>query len=107
MGRAAIGGMGRLGLVRALAIGFWVVFAVAPATAQLQPSVAHLAEELLDAVVSISTSHRVTTRDVAPIPDGAPGDNNSIQQILGLGSGFVIDPSGVIVTNNHVIEGAD
>ncbi len=63
MGRAAIGGMGRLGLVRALAIGFWVVFAVAPATAQLQPSVAHLAEELLDAVVSISTSHRVTTRD--------------------------------------------
>ena len=24
-----------------------------------------------------------------------------------LGSGFVIDPSGLIVTNNHVIEGAD
>ena len=24
-----------------------------------------------------------------------------------LGSGFIIDPSGIIVTNNHVIDGAD
>ncbi len=28
-------------------------------------------------------------------------------QMQGMGSGFLIDPSGVIVTNNHVVEGAD
>ena len=27
--------------------------------------------------------------------------------MVGLGSGFIIDSSGIIVTNNHVIEGAD
>ena len=27
--------------------------------------------------------------------------------MTGLGSGFIIDKSGIIVTNNHVIEGAD
>ena len=29
------------------------------------------------------------------------------EQMLGAGSGFVIDPSGIIVTNNHVVENAD
>ena len=29
------------------------------------------------------------------------------RKVSSLGSGFVIDPSGLIVTNNHVIEGAD
>ena len=27
--------------------------------------------------------------------------------MVGLGSGFIIDAAGIIVTNNHVIEGAD
>ncbi len=27
--------------------------------------------------------------------------------MVGLGSGFIIDATGIIVTNNHVIEGAD
>ena len=31
----------------------------------------------------------------------------SDRKVSSLGSGFVIDPSGLVVTNNHVIEGAD
>lgn len=53
-------------------------------------------------------------------PDGEDGDNDGPDQpdapdegggrghrMQSLGSGFLIDPSGVVVTNNHVIEGAD
>ncbi len=36
-------------------------------------------------------------------PDGGPGSGRSVS----LGSGFIIDPAGFIVTNNHVIDGAD
>ncbi|MEN6542310.1 DegQ family serine endoprotease [Parvibaculum sp.] len=37
----------------------------------------------------------------APVPPGTP------QKVQSLGSGFVVDPTGIILTNNHVIEGAD
>ena len=36
-------------------------------------------------------------------PEGAPGSGRATS----LGSGFIIDPAGYIVTNNHVIDGAD
>ncbi len=39
-------------------------------------------------------------------PDGGPGGGGGGRSVS-LGSGFVIDPSGFIVTNNHVIDGAD
>ena len=98
--------------------------AQAQATAPGQPgpaSVADLAEGLLDAVVNISTSQNVKedeTEGPAPkAPDGSPfqeffddffkGDGGEGHTVNSLGSGFVIDPSGYIVTNNHVIEGAD
>ncbi|MEX2691996.1 DegQ family serine endoprotease [Rhizobium mongolense] len=87
-------------------------------------SVADLAEGLLDAVVNISTSQNIKGDEGAgPAPrapdgspfqeffndffnkqQGGPGGNHNVSS---LGSGFVIDPSGYIVTNNHVIEGAD
>jgi len=88
-------------------------------------SVADLAEGLLDAVVNISTSQNVKNDDQAvmpQVPEGSPfqdffdeffkggkgGEGGERQRkVESLGSGFVIDPSGFIVTNNHVIEGAD
>ena len=36
---------------------------------------------------------------------GVPGDQNQVQRSLG--SGVIVDPTGLIVTNVHVIEGAD
>jgi len=40
-----------------------------------------------------------------PAPSPVPGAHP--HRIQSLGSGFIIDPSGIIVTNNHVIDGAD
>src|SRR5690606_21907860 len=78
---------------------------------------------LLDSVVNISTSQNVKNEDRAPmpqVPEGSPfqeffdeffkgegGNDNQPRTVNSLGSGFVIDPSGFIATNNHVIEGAD
>ncbi|WP_337266951.1 DegQ family serine endoprotease [Oryzifoliimicrobium ureilyticus] len=87
-------------------------------------SVADLAEGLLDAVVNISTSQNVKDDEGAGpaprAPDGSPfqeffndffnknkGGRGGNHSVSSLGSGFVIDPAGYIVTNNHVIEGAD
>ncbi|MFD1743895.1 DegQ family serine endoprotease [Rhizobium helianthi] len=102
--------------------------APAAGNAQRQPgpaSVADLAEGLLDAVVNISTSQSVKSDGAGPgpqqpvVPKGSPfqeffddffdgdGGNQSNRKVNSLGSGFVIDPSGYVVTNNHVIEGAD
>ncbi len=87
-------------------------------------SVADLAQGLLDAVVNISTSQNVKDDEGAGpaprAPDGSPfqeffndffnkqkGKQGGNHNVNSLGSGFVIDPQGYIVTNNHVIEGAD
>jgi serine protease Do len=96
-----------------------------PAAARAVPdSFADLAEGLLDAVVNISTSQKAPAADKAvpppKLPEGSPfeeffdeffkrgpGGGSRARKQSSLGSGFVIDPAGVIVTNNHVIEGAD
>jgi serine protease Do len=90
-------------------------------------SVADVAEKVLDAVVNISTSQAVAARPrgVQPpqpqVPEGSPfedffeeffkrrgeEDGNRPRRVSSLGSGFVIDPTGIIVTNNHVIADAD
>jgi serine protease Do len=98
---------------------------MAPAATQAGPaSVADLAEGLLDAVVNISTSQSVSQANRTPrpqVPDGSPfqeffdeffgedqqGQSPGSRRVNSLGSGFVIDAEGIIVTNNHVIEGAD
>ena len=88
-------------------------------------SVSDLAESLMDAVVNIS----ITQNSKAEGDEGVPTPNlpedapfqdlfedyfkkrnddgtNTARKVSSLGSGFVIDPAGYIVTNNHVIEGA-
>jgi len=100
------------------------VLAATPAgTAAGPPSVADLAAGLIDAVVNISTSQTIAGSKGVPVPklpEGSPfqdffdqffnnktDQDNQPRRVQSLGSGFVIDASGLIVTNNHVIEGAD
>jgi serine protease Do len=86
-------------------------------------SVADVAEGLQDSVVNISTTQTVKDSKEDGLGELTPKDspfeeffddffddeNNEglPHKVSSLGSGFVIDPSGLIVTNNHVIEGAD
>ena len=87
-------------------------------------SFADLVENLSPAVVSIASTTIVTNNNsqnqMPQFPEGSPFDEffkdyfdnerrNSPSQrpMTGLGSGFIIDSAGIIVTNNHVIEGAD
>ncbi|MCS0503847.1 Do family serine endopeptidase [Ancylobacter sp. GSK1Z-4-2] len=88
-------------------------------------TVADTAERVMDAVVNISTSQTVAPSRGVPTPElppGSPfeeffeeffkrrqqqGEDQTPRRVSSLGSGFVIDPSGLIVTNNHVIADAD
>lgn len=67
-------------------------------------SFADVAEALTPAVVNISTSQRApgaSTTDLGPLSRKFGG------RAVSLGSGFIIDPTGVVVTNNHVIDNAE
>ena len=82
---------------------------------------ADLAERLMPAVVNISTSQTLQQRrsrgpGQAPFNDffeeffnqrRGNGPQPESRKVSSLGSGFVIDPNGIIITNNHVIEEAD
>lgn len=91
--------------------------------AQTRPeNVADVAARVQDAVVNISTSQTVAPNQSVPMPQLPPGspfedffeeffkekpDGKRTRKVSSLGSGFVIDPAGIIITNNHVIADAD
>ncbi len=109
-----------VGLILSLAM----VLSAGPSEARGPQSVAETAERLIDAVVNISTSQTVKGPQGAPlpkVPQGSPFEDlfedffdkkgnrpRQDRKVSSLGSGFVIDAAeGLIVTNTHVIEGAD
>ncbi len=113
-----------------LALG--VALIAAPAQARGPDGIADVAERVIDAVVNISTTQTVEAKNSAPdskgaspqLPPGSPfeeffddffknrrgadkGGGGGPRKTNSLGSGFIVDTSGIAVTNNHVIADAD
>ncbi len=100
--------------------------AVAPAVPVSPPggaprSFADLTARLTPAVVNVSTTQKVEVGKLRGVPPGSPleelfkrfqeqqGESGEpvTREATSLGSGFIIDPSGYIVTNNHVISAGE
>ncbi|WP_398484228.1 Do family serine endopeptidase [Tardiphaga sp.] len=123
-------------LVAAIAVGA-LVGASLPAAARGPDGIADVAEKVIDSVVNISTSSTVEAKNsgeggnrgaMPQLPPGSQfeeffedffknrggrgggekgGGGMQPRKTNSLGSGFIIDSSGLAVTNNHVIDGAD
>ena len=99
---------------------FLILFSINTSTnsSSVPNSFADLAEKLMPSVVNISTTQTVVTR-TNPFPNfqfppGSPFEDMfkefgtpQERQASALGSGFIIDKNGTVVTNNHVIKDAD
>ena len=93
-----------------LSIGF-----VPKSLGDIPGSFADLADKLMPSVVNISTTTTITTKSNPfpfQFPPGSPfkdmfEGSPQERQTSALGSGFIIDKTGIVITNNHVISGAD
>jgi serine protease Do len=119
---------GRFGLAIFAAAAIAWPLLTASAQARGPDGIADVAEAVIDAVVNISTKQTVemNTTAMPQLPPGSPfeeffdeffknrrgqngqgGGAQTPRRVNSLGSGFIIDASGLVVTNNHVISDAD
>lgn len=104
----------KFGLMFLTAVFCLFAFKQANAQAVSYPSFADLAEELLPSVVNISTIHKPEATDEETSPEFLSPNpviehyfNQKGNNQVSLGSGFIIDEQGYIVTNSHVIDKAE
>ena len=92
-------------------------FSIQSNSQSVPASFADLAERLMPSVVNISTTQTVTTTSNPfpfQFPPGSPFEDMfkefgtpQERKSSALGSGFIIDEKGIVVTNNHVIQDAE
>jgi serine protease Do len=101
-----------------LIIFFSLSFALQVSAKDAPASFADLAERLMPSVVNISTTTTVTTNSNPfpgfQFPPGSPFEDMfkefgtpQTRKSAALGSGFIIDEKGIVITNNHVIQDAE